>query len=39
MRWVNSLIYWPLPMWVFTAAYLTVFAYVLALWRWVPPRP
>ncbi|CAN7464359.1 DUF2784 domain-containing protein [Phenylobacterium sp. LjRoot219] len=37
MRWVNSLLYWPLPMWVFTALYLAVFVYVLALWRWVPP--
>ena len=37
MRWVNSVIYWPLPMWVFTAAYVVVFGYVLALYRWVPP--
>lgn len=37
MRWVNSVIYWPLPMWVFTAAYLVIFAYVLALWVWVRP--
>lgn len=37
MRWVNSLIYWPLPMWVFTTAYLALFAYVLALWWWVRP--
>lgn len=39
MRWVNGLIYWPLPMWAFTAGYLVLFAYVLALWRWVPPSP
>lgn len=38
MRWVNSVIYWPLPMWVFTAAYLAIFAYTAALWRWVPPQ-
>ena len=37
MRVVNGLIYWPLPMWVFTAAYAAVFVYVLALWRFVPP--
>ena len=38
MRWVNSLVYWPLPMWVFTVASSAVFAYGLAL-RWlVPPR-
>lgn len=39
MRVVNSVIYWPLPMWVFTALYLALFALVLALWRWVRPRP
>ena len=38
MRWVNGLIYWPLPIWMFTAAYLAVFAYVVALWWWVRPR-
>lgn len=37
MRVVNGLIYWPLPMWVFTAAYAAVFVYVLALWKLVPP--
>lgn len=37
MRWVNSVIYWDLPMWAFTAAYLAVFAYVIALWIWVRP--
>jgi hypothetical protein len=38
MSAVNRLIYWPLPIWVFTAAYLALFAYVLLLWRLVPPR-
>lgn len=37
-RWVNHLIYWPLPLWVFAAAYVAVFIYVLALWAWVRPR-
>ena len=37
MRFVNGLIYWPLPMWAFTAAYAAVFVYVLALWKFVPP--
>lgn len=37
MRFVNSLIYWPLPIWVFTAAYLAIFAYAIALWIWVRP--
>jgi hypothetical protein len=39
MRWVNGLIYWPLPMWVFTAIYLAAFAYVVALLWLVPVRP
>ena len=38
MRWVNRVIFWPLPMWVFNAAYLALFAYVLALLWLVPPR-
>jgi hypothetical protein len=38
MRWVEQLIYWPLPLWVFTALYLTVFGYALLLLRLVPPR-
>jgi hypothetical protein len=38
MRWVNSVIYWDLPMWTFTALYLALFGLVLALWKWVPPR-
>lgn len=37
MRIVNGLIYWPLPMWAFTAAYVVVAVYALALWRLVPP--
>jgi hypothetical protein len=36
-RWVNGLIYWPLPIWVFGAMYLALFAAVIALWRIVPP--
>lgn len=38
MRWVNSAIFWPLPIWVFTALYLAVFGYVAALWWWVRPK-
>ena len=37
MRVVNRLIYWPLPVWVFTVAYLALFALVIALWRLVRP--
>lgn len=39
VRWVNAAVYWPIPLWVFTLAYLAVLAYVLALWRLVPPAP
>jgi hypothetical protein len=37
-RWVNGLIYWPLPIWVFAAIYLALFASVVALWWLVPAR-
>ena len=37
MRWVDRAIYWPLPLWVFSAIYLIAFAYVLALLWIVPP--
>jgi hypothetical protein len=36
MAWVNRLIYWPLPVWVFAALYLVVFGYALAL-LWLIP--
>ena len=39
MRWINQLIFWPLPIWAFALLYLAVFGSVLALWRLVPPRP
>jgi hypothetical protein len=37
-RTIESLIFWPIPIWIFTALYLAVFAYTLLLWRLVPPR-
>jgi hypothetical protein len=36
-RWVESLIFWPLPLWFFAALYVGLFAYTLLLWRLVPP--
>jgi len=40
MRTVDRLIYWPLPIWVFGAVYLVLFAAVVAFWRLAPPaRP
>jgi Protein of Unknown function (DUF2784) len=38
MRWIDSLIYWPLPMWFFVVLYIAVFGYTVALWWLVPPR-
>jgi hypothetical protein len=38
MGWVNRMIYWPLPVWVFAALYLLVFGYALALLWLVPPE-
>jgi hypothetical protein len=37
-RWVESVIFWPLPLWFFAVFYIALFLYTLALWRLVPPR-
>ena len=37
-RFVNRLIYWPLPLWVFAVGYVAVCLYALVLWTLVPPR-
>lgn len=37
MRWVNAVIFWPLPLWVFGLVYIALFLYVLALLWLVPP--
>ncbi len=36
-RFVDRLIFWPLPLWVFAVLYVAVWIYVLALLWWVPP--
>ena len=36
--WVDRLIYWPFPLWVFTILYVAVWIYVVLLWWRVPPR-
>jgi hypothetical protein len=36
VHWVNSVIYWPLPIWVFAMLYVLVFGYALAL-LWLVP--
>jgi hypothetical protein len=35
---INRLIFWPLPIWVFAVAYLAICLYALLLWVLVPPR-
>lgn len=37
-RWINRLIYWPLPVWFFAILYIVVFGYALALFWLVPVR-
>jgi Protein of Unknown function (DUF2784) len=37
-RWVERVIYWPLPIWVFSAIYTMLFAAVIGLWWAVPTR-
>jgi hypothetical protein len=36
-RWVARLIYYDLPGWVFTGAYLAFACLVACAWKWVPP--
>jgi hypothetical protein len=36
MRVVNQLIFWPLPLWAFTALYVLLLLYVVALLKLVP---
>lgn len=37
MRWVDRIIFWPLPLWFFIALYVVVWCYALALLWLVPP--
>ncbi len=37
-RWVERIVFWPLPIWAFAALYCGVALYTLLLWRLVPPR-
>ncbi len=36
--WVEMLIFWQLPLWVFTVLYVLVVIYAGLLWYWIPPR-
>lgn len=37
-RWLATLLYWPLPAWVFAVLYTVLALLALILWRQVPPR-
>jgi Protein of Unknown function (DUF2784) len=39
MNWVDRLIYWTLPIWIFAALYAVVFGYAVALLWLVPLQP
>ena len=38
VRWVNQVVYWQLPIWVFALLYLIAFVYAVALLWLVPPQ-
>ena len=38
VRWINQVVYWPLPIWVSGALYVLVLAYALAMLSLVPTR-
>lgn len=38
-HWLESLLYYRAPAWVFIALYTLVGGVTLASWRWLPPRP
>jgi len=37
-RWINALLFWPLPLWVFALIYVAALIHVLTMWRLVPPK-
>jgi len=37
-HWIDQLIFWSIPLWVFTLAYVLVWVYTAALWWRFPPR-
>ncbi len=38
-HWVENILYWRAPAWVFVVLYTAFGALVAATWTWVPPRP
>jgi len=40
MRWIDRMVFWPLPLWFFAALYVLVWCFALALlWAVPPARP
>ncbi len=37
-HWISQLIFWSVPLWVFTLIYVLVWCYTAALWWRFPPR-
>jgi hypothetical protein len=35
--WIETLIFWPLPVWAFALLYAAILVYAIWLWRAVPP--
>jgi hypothetical protein len=38
-HWLETLLYYQAPQWVFVAGYTAFGVLVMASWFWVPPRP
>lgn len=36
-RWINGVLFWPLPLWLFAILYVAILAYAVALLWLVPP--
>jgi len=36
--WIDRIVFWPLPLWVFALLYVGVCLYTLLLWRLFPPH-
>lgn len=37
-RWVRALLYYEIPLWVFSGIYVSAAVLAVLLWVWVPPR-
>ncbi len=37
--WAIDIMHWNMPMWFFTALYVTTLLFIVWLWRFAPPKP